>query len=345
MKEVLILTTPARHRPAWPRILPGLGALGLGLGLATSLTGAVPGALAKTAPTVSVAYAGSLALVNDTLLGPAFTKATRIRYQGRGGGSLGLARELSQKEFTAGVFESVGTGPLSILAPRLTDWAVAVAGTPLVVAYSPQSRYAPEFRKIAAGKLPLADLFRIMARPGFRLARTNPSTDPQGQAFVMMVHLADRILHLPPSLPAQILGGLENHRQIFAEESELFQIQSGAVDAGSAFLPAAKERHLPYIVLGPRLDFADPRDHALYASVSVTPPGGRPVRGAPLAIYATALRGVDLAAGNRFVAFLLSPAGKAVFRKAGYPTVTPSVWGRPSAVPAMVRAYLGRRHA
>lgn len=324
------------------RTAGALGALLIGLAASQAIGGAAT--LAKTPPSVSVAYAGSLALVNDTLLGPAFTKATRIAYQGRGGGSLGLARELADHEFSAGVFESVGTGPLSVLTPRLTDWAVAVAGTPLVVAYSPQSAYAPEFRKIAAGKLPLSDLFRIMAKPGFRLARTNPATDPQGQTFVMMVHLADRVLHLPPSLPTRILGGLENRKQIFAEESELFEIQAGAVDAGSAFLPAAKERHLPYIVLGPRLDFADPGERALYHSVSVTLPGGKVVRGEPLAIYATALRGSDAQAGARFVAFLLSPAGKAVFRGAGYPSVTPSVWGRRSAVPAVVQSELGRAH-
>jgi len=304
-----------------------------------------PAALAA-APGVSVAYAGSLALVNDQLLGPAFTRATHLAYSGRGGGAIGLAREIAQGEVTAGVFESIGTAPLAILRPRFTDWGVAVAGTPLVVAYSPQSRYAATFRKIAAGKLPLADLFRLMAKPGFRLARTNPATDPQGQAFVEMVHLAVRVLHLPPSLPSRILGPVENPQQIFAEESELFEIQAGAVDAGSAFLPAARQRHLPYIVLGPQLDFADPAEAALYRSVTLRLPHTAPVHGAPLAVYATVLRGGDTAAGTRFVAFLLSSQGQSILRRAGYPAVRPSVWGDARAVPAQVRAALREeRHA
>lgn len=293
---------------------------------------------------VSVAYAGSLALVNDQLLGPAFTRLTHIAYSGRGGGSIGLAREIAQGEFTAGAFESIGTAPLAILRPRFTNWAVAVAGTPLVIAYSPESRYATTFRKIAAGKLPLADLFRLMAKPGFRLARTNPATDPQGQAFVEMVHLAVRVLHLPPSLPARILGPVENPRQIFAEESELFEIQAGAVDAGSAFLPAAQERHLPYIVLGPQLDFADPAEASLYGSVTVHLANGSSVHGTPLAVYATVLRGSDAVAGTRFVTFLLSPEGQTILRRAGYPAVRPTLWGDVHAVPAPVQAVLSAKH-
>lgn len=340
------------RRPLAPKARPfarraAVSVAALSVGLAALILGQLP-TVAKAEktrpPQVSVAYAGSLALVNDQMLGPAFTAATHVAYQGRGGGSLGLARELHAGEFTAGVFESIGTEPLSILQPRLTDWAVAVAGTPLVLAYSPHSRYAPELRKIAAGKLPLRDLFLLMARPGFRLARTNPQTDPQGQAFAEMIHLAVRVLHLPADAPAKILGRLENPQQIFAEESELFEIQAGAVDAGSAFLPAARERHLPYIVLGPRLDFADPEESALYASVSLALPGKKIVHGAPLAVYATALRGTDAAEGARFVAFLLSAKGQAVLARAGYPAVAPAVWGRRSSLPAAVKkAVAGRR--
>lgn len=333
-----------RHTRA-RRILPVIGALLIGIG--TVLGGPASGqanASRRTPGSVSVAYAGSLAWMNDQLLGPSFTRLTHIAYQGRGGGSFGLAREIASGEFTPGVFESVGTGPLGILHGRFTDWAVAVAGTPLVVAYSRTSHYAPEFRKIAQGKLPLRDLFLLMARPGFRLARTNPVTDPQGQAFVEMVELAARVLHLPKRIPGRILGSLENRRQIFAEESELFEIQAGAVDAGSAFLPAARERHLPYILLGPKLDFADPRNARLYRSVSLRLPSGRRVTGAPLAVYAAALKGPDLGAGVRFVTFLLSQEGRRLLRSAGYPPpAVPAVWGKEAALPPAVRKALDHR--
>ncbi|CAB1129146.1 Metal-binding protein [Candidatus Hydrogenisulfobacillus filiaventi] len=316
----------ARHRLT----LAALGTLTLA---AAGCGSAAPAAQSPTQ--VSVAYAGSLAYVNDRQLAPVFTRQTGIAYRGQGGGSFGIARELAAGALKADVFESLGEKPITILEPRLTRWSVSLAASPLVIAYNPRSPYAPYFRQVAAGRRSLAGLFRFLAtHPGVHLGRTNPATDPQGQAFYEMVELAVRQYHLPAGDPAAILGAWNNPRQVFSEEGILTQLQAGGLDLASAFLPEAKQRHLPYIPLPATLNFSDPALASWYGSATVPLPSG-PVHGGPLAVVATVLH--NSRAGTRYLAFLLSARGRRILTANGYPAITPAIYGDRAAVPAAVR--------
>lgn len=288
-----------------------------------------------------VAYAGSLQLVNDQFVGPAFSRATGIAYRGRGGGSFGVAHLIASGEIQPNVFESIGTGPMAALGSRFADWAVGFAGSPLVVAYSPESPFAPQLRAIAEGRRPLRDLFLLMENPRFHLGRTNPQTDPQGQAFVFMVRLAQKRLGLPPGAANRILGGVENPRQIFSEEGILSRLQAGQLDASSAFLPEAVQRRLPYIALPPSINLGDPGFASLYATQSLRLDSGRTVRGAPLEVYVAALKGnPDPGAGIAFAKFLLSKTGEGIYRREGYLLTRPVLWGRRSAIPGQILSAL-----
>jgi len=353
-------------RRVWRRAGAGLLALGLaGLGLVSCGSGSSSGAPRSAGGAgprgglAEVAYAGSLLPLNEQTIGPAFVRASGDRYQGRGGGSDGLAREILAGEIRPNVFESIGAGPIELLDPRFTRWWVQVAASPLVLAYNPRSPEAPLFEKAAAGRVPLREVFLAMARPGFRLGRTNPATDPQGQAFVMMIELAQRQLGLPAGIVDQILGagarrGGGNQQQIFAETALDAQLEAGQLDAASAFLSQAVQLHLPYVPLPASMNFGDPADAARYATASIEVPGGQPgttqtVRGSPLVVDATVLERpgesrADQAAAAAFVAFQFSPTGRAAFERAGYQLVPPRVGGSAGAVPAAVqRALAGAR--
>jgi len=74
-----------------------------------------------------VAYAGSLTMVNDQYLGPAFKKATGFGYQSHAGGSFGLANLIKAREIEPSVFESVGNAPIVLLEPAFTTWSAGFA--------------------------------------------------------------------------------------------------------------------------------------------------------------------------------------------------------------------------
>lgn len=297
---------------------------------------------AAVAGTAQVAYAGSLEKLNESVVGPAFTKATGVAYQGRGAGSLGLAQEIRSGEIRPNVFESIGSAPIGLLEPRFTRWYVSLAASPIVVAYNPRSRFAPELRAIAAGRRPLADLFALMGRPGFLLGRTNPATDPQGQAFAEMVDLATSALHLPASTPRRVLGPLTTSSEIFSETALEPRLQAGQLDAASAFLSQAVQLHLPYVALPASVDLGSPALASTYAKARLSIPGVGTVHGVPLVVDATVVGRTDPAAATAFVAFQLAPATRAAYAKAGYKLLRPTLHGDLSAVPAAVRRAVGR---
>lgn len=326
-----------QHKNLALTVILVVGLLLTGCSKATAPKPSKAPAPATATDTANVAYAGSLQLVNDQYLGPAFRKATGLNYQGRGGGAFGVANQIAAGEIKPNVFESMGTAPIQTLSPKFTDWAVGFASSPLCIAYSPKSQYASEFNAIAKGQKPLADLFTLMKKPGFHLGRTNPETDPQGQVFVMMMHLAQQQLNLPAGTADAILGGQDNPKQIFAEESILSQLQAGQLDASSAYLSEAVQRHLPYISLPSSINFGDPSKNNVYATQSVTLKNGKKVAGSVMEVYVTTIKGTpDQNAGVKFISYLLSSAGKQIYMKQGLVITPTQIWGNQKDIPSEI---------
>lgn len=290
--------------------------------------------------TANVAYAGSLKLLNEQTIGPAFAAKTGYTYQGEGSGSLAVSQEIRAKEIFPNVFESVGAAPITALQPRFTRWYLSVASSPIVVAYGEHSRFAPQLSAIARGKRPLSDLFRLMGQSGFLLGRTNPDTDPQGQAFYEMVELAQSHLHLPKGTVHKVLGAVDNPSQVFAETDLEARLQAGQLDASSAFLSQAVQLHLPYIALPAVINFGSPSLSSRYAKAKLTLSDGMTVHGVPLVVDVTTIGHTDAAAAHAFITYLLSPAGRHSFKAGGYRLLKPKAYG--GALPANVRRAMAR---
>jgi molybdate/tungstate transport system substrate-binding protein len=245
------------------------------------------------------------------------------------------------------VFESVGGDNITPLEPKFTTWYIQYASTQIVVAYNPNSKYASDFKAYANGSKPLSGLFTLMQTPGFKLGRTDPNIDPQGRAFIYMLELAKTHYNLPADTVSKILGtsdfGTANSSQIFAESSLDATLQSGQLDASSAYLNQAIQLHLSYITLPAVINLGTPADKDLYkkASVTITTKGKKSTKhGSPLAIDITTI-GSPTAAGTAFVAYTLSPTGRAEYTLGGYTLITPKIFGDASAVPASVKSEIG----
>ncbi len=307
------------------------------------------GGTTKPSGTANVAYAASLTYLNEQVFGPAFAKATGYKYQGTAGPSDGLSAEIAAKTIFPNVFITVGGKSIADLGAKFTKWYVQCASTSIVLAYNPASKYASQFQAIASGKKPLADLFTLMEQPGFQLGRTDPNTDPQGRAFIYMLELAQMKYHLPKDTVTKILGGplaSPKSTQIFEEAALDSRLQAGQVDAASAYLSQAKQLHLHYITLPAGINLGDASfaDQYAKASITITTSSGPDTKtGSPLTLDITTISGAkDAAAGNAFVAYVLSPAGRALYAKqGGYTLLTPTLTGPASAVPASVRKELG----
>ena len=309
------------------------------------------GSAVSSSPTVSpstvvpslanVASAGSLQLLMDKYMGPPFIAKTGDEYQNQSAGSIGLAQEIAAGELTPNVLVPIGSAPMALVEPAFTTWAVQFAASPLVVAYYPQGPHASELKKISDGKLPMTDLYTLMATPGFKLGRTDPATDPQGQGFVEMVGLAEKYLGISAATASAVLGGSNDSSQIFSETALEPTLQAGELDAASAYLPQAVQLGLPYVTLPDQINFGDPSDASIYEAASMTLSTGKVVTGSLLDLEVSVLSTTSnpaTPAATAFVEFLLSPAARAILKKEGYALLSPTLLGQTSAAPQGIRS-------
>jgi molybdate/tungstate transport system substrate-binding protein len=298
----------------------------------------------KASGTASAAYASSLTFLNEKVAGPAFKTATGYGYSGFGASSGDLETDIASGEIHPNVFESVGGDNITPLEPKFTNWYVQYAGTSMVVAYNPKSKYASQFKAIADGSKPLQDLFTLLETPGLKLGRTDPNIDPQGRDFIYMLELAQMYYHLPSDTAAKILGtsdfGSASSSQIFAESSLDSTLESGQLDAASAFVTQAIELHLDYIPLPAAINLGSAADAAQYAKAKVTITGGKTKSGSPQVIDITIV-GNPTPAAIAFVKYTLSPAGLAQYKTGGFTLLTPTVTGSTSSVPSAISSELG----
>jgi molybdate/tungstate transport system substrate-binding protein len=310
----------------------------------TAGSASAPATSSKATGTASVAYASSLQYLNEKVISPAFSQAEGYGYTGQGNTAGALEASIAAGEITPNVFESVGGDNITPLEPKFTSWYIQYAGTSIVLAYNPKSKYASEFKAYADGSKPLSSLFTtLLQTPGFKLGRTDPTTDPQGRDFIFMLELAQAYYHLPSDTVAKILGttdfGSANSSQIYAESSLDSTLESGQLDAASAFVTQAVELHLDYIPLPAAINLGSFADAAQYKTASLTVQG-KTYHGSPQVIDIT-LIGKPTDAGIAFVKYTLSPAGLALYKQGGFTVLTPTVTGSKSSVPAAISSELG----
>jgi molybdate/tungstate transport system substrate-binding protein len=342
LRNATVRTNPGRgwRRPLLVIACIGLAAAGCGSSPSSSASKAAKGS-------VSVAYASSLEYLNEKVVGPAFTRAEGYRYSGTGAASGTLESEIAAKEITPNVFESVGGDNITPLEPKFTSWYIPYAGTQMVVAYNPKSKYASQFKAFADGTKPLSGLFTLLETPGLKLGRTDPNIDPQGRDFIYMLELAQSYYHLPSDTVSKILGtsdfGTASSSQVYSESSLDSVLASGQLDASSAFITQAIELHLPYIKLPAAISLASSADATQYAqaTVTVTSNGAKATKsGSPQVIDITII-GKPTPAAIAFVRYTLSKVGLAEYKTGGFALFAPTVVGSSSAVPAAVKSELG----
>ena len=290
--------------------------------------------------TASVAYAASLAFLNEKIVGPAFATASGLKYSGTAGPSDGLESEIASKVISPDAFEAVGGDNITPLFPKFTKWYVQYATTSIVLAYNPKGKYASQFKAIASGAKPITNLFPLLETPGLKLGRTDPNTDPQGRAFIYMLELAQLKYHLPSNTVTKIIGSpiaSANSSQVFAEASLESTLQSGQLDASSAYLSQARQLHLSYITLPSAINLGDAADATAYHNASITITGKVTKHGSPLTIDITVIN--NSPAGTKFVVYVLSSAGLALHQQGGYTLLKPTLTG--SDAPAAVTSELG----
>jgi molybdate/tungstate transport system substrate-binding protein len=271
--------------------------------------------LADELATLDVAYAGSMSSMMEGQVKSSAARTLKIDLHGRGQGAGALAQLIAGSSIRPDVFIPVTPGPaLTILRAGKADSAQPIAHTEMVIAYSPRSRFASRFDAAAKGK---EDLWKILLEPALRFGRTDPVTDPQGRNIIFTMMLAAKA-NKQPDLVQKILGPAINEKQIFTEPTVMARLQSGELDAASAYKIQPSPFNLPYITLPAEINLSGQDVRTEHPDISLSV-GGRSYAPEPLIYYAAVLKdatnGKDAQA---FVEWLKRDEAQAIFRKYSY---------------------------
>jgi molybdate/tungstate transport system substrate-binding protein len=274
----------------------------------TSIPNGSPAA-AQTPPRgsgpVDVFYAGSLVRLMTKGIGPAFQSATGYTVSGTSGDSGTLANEIKGETQVGDVFISANPSKDQALEGAANGdwvtWYVNFATSPLVLGYSPQSRFANAIRT--------GPWYRAITQPGILVGRTDPATDPKGILTATALNTAAATFNLPA-----LASEARNTSNVFPENTLVGRLQAGQLDAGFFYSVEAAGAGIPYVPVSGVGN--------LQATYTITILAHAPHPAAALA----------------FVEYLLGAAGRQALTQAGVENETPpTVSGTP---PPSLRAVL-----
>jgi len=226
-----------------------------------------------------------------------------------------------------------------LLMPKQTTWYALFARNRMVLAYTPRSK--------GAGEISASNWWQVITRPGIETGRSDPNLDPAGYRALLLFQLAETF-YGKPGLAAQ-LERAAPARNVRAKSADLVALlQAGELDYGWGYESVAQAAHLEYVRLPDRIDLGNPADTTYYAQASVRVAGKTPAdtiefRGEPI-VYALSIPAAapHPTSAQRFVAYLLSPAGARVLRSVQLDALDrPVLVG--SGAPATVSASAKRR--
>ena len=271
--------------------------------------------LAAEVKMLDVAYAGSMGSLMEGPIKSAVAQRLNLEMHGRAQGSSALAQLIVGGSIRPDVFIPITPGPmLTVLRAGKADAAHAIAHTEMVIAYNPKSRFAPKFEAAANGK---GSWWEVLQEPGLRFGRTDPVTDPQGRNIIFTMMLAAK-LRKQPDLVEKVLGPTINEKQIFTEPTVQARLQSGELDAASAYKIQPGPFNLPYITLPQEINLSGEKVHADHPDVSLSV-GGKTYNPEPLIYYAAVLKDAPNAKGAvAFTDWLKGDEAQTIFRKYNY---------------------------
>jgi molybdate/tungstate transport system substrate-binding protein len=209
----------------------------------------------------------------------------------------------------------VTPGPMmTILRAGKADTAQPIAHTEMVIAYSPKSRFAAKLEAAGKGK---GNWWEVLQEPGLRFGRTDPVGDPQGRNIIFTMMIAAKV-YKQPDLVEKILGPTINEKQIFTEPTVQARLQSGELDAASAYKIQPGPFNLPYINLPKEINLSGQNVRGEHPDVTLNV-GGKTYNPEPLIYYAAVLKDAPNAKGAAaFVEWLKGDEAQAIFRRFYY---------------------------
>ena len=209
----------------------------------------------------------------------------------------------------------------NMLIPDFASWNVIFATNRMVLAYTPESRFADEINA--------DNWIEILQKEDIEWGHSDPDADPCGYRTLLLLQLAEDYYGIP-GLAVSLIEN-RDERNIRPRSVELISLlESGHLDYAFEYLSVAVQHDLEYVDFSPEINLGDTDYSDLYATASTEIAGSSPgetktVTGAPIAYGITLLnQAPNEEAAGAFLEYMLSPeGGLAVLAEKGQPPFIP----------------------
>ena len=300
-------------------------------------SGSSAGSGTSASPAASGAHGTLIVFGAGTLSTPftaeisAFKKANPgVTVHSQFGASGDMVKNITQLHQPADV---LGVADYSLI-PKLMFTGATPAATWYLGFVSNQITFAYTSHSKGASGLTASNWYKVLAQPGVRIGRSNPAADPSGYQTLQMLQLANGNYH-QPDLSASVLKNSPDSSVAETETSLIAALQSGQIDYLAIYKSTALEQHLKYIPLPAQINLSDPAMAAGYAKVSIHGGSLGTLTAKPI-IYGLTIpaSAPDAVLGQKFVSFVLSPAGQAIMRGNGFVVISPALANPQNKIPA-----------
>jgi len=286
---------------------------------------------------IIVFHAGSLSVPFKQLKDEYEKKNPGIKILLEPAGSLVCARKITELKKPCDIMASADYFVVNeLLIPEYASWSIRFATNEIVIAYNDKSKYSTEINP--------DNWIEILSRDDVIYARSEPDFDPCGYRTVLSFKLAEKF-YTYPGLTEKLVT--KNKDFIRPKEVDLIAlIESNTIDYMFQYKSVAIQHGLKYIELPDEINLSNPSMNDIYNTVALDVAGSTP--GSKMTVkgdyinYSLTIPEVAVNKNEalKFVSFILSNEGIAIFRKNGQEPIIPFSSEQYDKLPEQFQKYL-----
>jgi molybdate/tungstate transport system substrate-binding protein len=300
--------------------------------------GFVAGALPVTLPgqaaepiTLTIFAAGTLAVPFKQSNSLFEKQNPNITVQAQYGGSVKMAKQITELHQDADILAVADYSVMPkymLVNPPHATWYASIARNAITFVHTDKSKFANEINA--------DNWYKVLARPGVEIGRSNPDTDPSGYQTVQLLDLASKY-YKDPHLEQSVLANAPLANMRDTETSLISALQLGQIDYLAMYRSDALQHHLKFLDLPTAINLSDPANAAEYKEgVAHTKNGD--LSGKPIVYAVTVVSGSKNSdAAEKYIALLLGPEGQTIMKNSGFGTFSPAYAVNPDAMPKELR--------
>jgi molybdate/tungstate transport system substrate-binding protein len=302
--------------------------LAAGIGLFSATLPLMIAAQAANPTTLTIYAAGTLAVPFRQVSALFEKKYPNVTVQAQFGGSVMMAKRITDLHQDADLLAVADYNVIPkymFAVPAHAAWYAGFARNAITFVYTDKSKYS--------GEINTQNWYKVLARPGVEIGRSNPDTDPSGYQTVQMLNLAEKFYNAP-GLEQKILANAPPANMRDTETALISALQLGQIDYLAIYRSDALQHHLKFLDLPAKINLSDPAESAYYLTGTAHTKNGD-LPGKPIVYAITTVDGSKSAEmADKYVALLLGPEGQSVLKNNGFGGFSPAYAVHVDAMPA-----------